>query len=409
MSDFIKRKSASLLVMLAFILVLPILPVGASQTTRDRLAEVEERQQATRQQVNEQNNLLAGTRLEMNQIVEEMQILDQAFVDASVALENVQISLSETEFRILAAEEYLALAQAEWDLQYEILRNRVRAMHEHGPTGIWEALLNVGNITDFFIRLEQIRAVAVFDQELLDNLESIERRIASNVDQLASQRNLIEDLEHRQVMAREEIERTVAAREEWFNQLVLNEEQLEILLEILQAEQYAIDQEYGMVRGQLDREIAAEEARLAAQRHRERLANLNSFNGDFQWPIPTHGRVGSPFGMRHHPILHRYQMHTGIDVGAPTGTRLIAAQDGYVRLAGWSGGYGLTVIIDHADGYSTLYAHNSQNRVVAGQFVRRGDHIADVGSTGMSTGPHLHFEIRRNNVPVDPMIYFPGF
>jgi murein DD-endopeptidase MepM/ murein hydrolase activator NlpD len=109
-----------------------------------------------------------------------------------------------------------------------------------------------------------------------------------------------------------------------------------------------------------------------------------------------------------HPIVRQNRMHSGIDVPAPTGTRLIASAEGYVRFAGWSGGYGNTVIIDHGNGYSTLYAHNSRNRVTTGQFVTRGQHIADVGSTGMSTGPHLHFEIRINNSAINPMRYFPS-
>ncbi|MCL2216411.1 MAG: M23 family metallopeptidase, partial [Defluviitaleaceae bacterium] len=90
----------------------------------------------------------------------------------------------------------------------------------------------------------------------------------------------------------------------------------------------------------------------------------------------------------------------------PAGTRINAAADGIVRLAGWSGGYGLTVIIDHGNGYSTLYAHNSRNRVTQGERVTRGQHIADVGTTGMSTGNHLHFEIRRNGVAIDPLPFF---
>ena len=100
------------------------------------------------------------------------------------------------------------------------------------------------------------------------------------------------------------------------------------------------------------------------------------------------------------------RMHTGIDVSAPTGTRINAAAEGYVRFVGWMGGYGNTIIIDHGGGYSTLYAHNSRNRVAQGQHVRAGQHIADVGSSGLSTGPHLHFEVRRNNVAVDPMAFF---
>jgi murein DD-endopeptidase MepM/ murein hydrolase activator NlpD len=126
------------------------------------------------------------------------------------------------------------------------------------------------------------------------------------------------------------------------------------------------------------------------------------------WTWPTAGRVGSGFGMRVHPITRVRRLHAGVDIGAPTGTPIVAAAAGVVTSAGRAGGYGNLVKIDHGGGVETRYAHASVLLVRAGQRVERGQLIARVGSTGLSTGPHLHFEVRVGGQPVDPLAFFRG-
>ncbi len=125
----------------------------------------------------------------------------------------------------------------------------------------------------------------------------------------------------------------------------------------------------------------------------------------FQWPI--NAPVSSGFGYRVHPIFGTKRLHKGLDLGAGSGTPIAAAKDGVVLSAGWQGGYGNTVVISHGDGITTLYAHQSSINVSAGQQVSRGDIVGYVGSTGWSTGPHLHFEVRVNGTAVDPRPYLP--
>lgn len=122
---------------------------------------------------------------------------------------------------------------------------------------------------------------------------------------------------------------------------------------------------------------------------------------------PASGRVSSEYGSRRHPITGNVQLHAGIDIAAPTGTPVHATAAGKVTFAGQRGGYGLTVIIDHGYGVQTLYAHNSRLYVSAGDVVERGDHIAAVGSTGMSTGPHVHYEVHVNGQAINPRSYLP--
>ena len=125
--------------------------------------------------------------------------------------------------------------------------------------------------------------------------------------------------------------------------------------------------------------------------------------GSVGWPVS--GTITSPFGMRFDPVQHRYQLHSGLDIAAPQGTTISAAADGRVIYASWYGGYGNAIIIDHGGGISTLYAHCSQIFVGVGQDVQRGQAIGAVGMTGDATGPHVHFEVRRDGKPVDPLGY----
>ena len=125
--------------------------------------------------------------------------------------------------------------------------------------------------------------------------------------------------------------------------------------------------------------------------------------GTGRYVCPAEGPITSPYGYRIHPIYGTMRFHSGIDIGAYYGSSILAADSGVVIEAGWIGGYGNTVIIDHGGGYSTLYGHASQLYVHPGQLVQQGEPIAAVGSTGNSTGPHLHFEVRINGDPVDPL------
>lgn len=128
-------------------------------------------------------------------------------------------------------------------------------------------------------------------------------------------------------------------------------------------------------------------------------------DGMFLWPVPGVNKYSSGFGMRFHPIKNKWRMHNGIDIAAAAGTNIIAVEDGIVSYVGNKGGYGKVVMIDHEGDIQSLYAHNSRLLVKAGDRVERGDLIAYAGSTGVSTGPHLHFEIREGNTPINSLPY----
>lgn len=162
----------------------------------------------------------------------------------------------------------------------------------------------------------------------------------------------------------------------------------------------------------MEREIQATtgEARSLIQSMTGLRSDVVAYNHKLEhtpsiWPVQ--GRVTSEFGTRTHPITGQRDRHNGIDIAAPAGTKVHATASGKVTLAGWYGGYGLAVIIDHGYGLKTLYGHNSRLAVKVGDTVKKGDVIAYVGSTGMSTGPHVHYEVIRGSEPINPRPYLP--
>ena len=197
------------------------------------------------------------------------------------------------------------------------------------------------------------------------------------------------------------------------------QEQLEAMLVAiadLEVSRSAAEKEVQKTQQALKELEKAEDALEADSKELEKLIRKLSSSGAYtggvmQWPLPGYYKISSYFGMRMHPILKYNKMHGGIDIGAPKGTPIHAAASGKVICAAWrSGGSGNTVIIDHGGGITTLYFHimNGGILVKEGQTVVAGDVIAKVGSTGLSTGPHLHFEVRKNGVRQDPLNYVKG-
>ncbi len=224
-----------------------------------------------------------------------------------------------------------------------------------------------------------------------------------------SDKSLLEDIR----ASRDEIQRRKQAHERKVAQInslqteLSGQEQMEKQLAWSQKAQYdSIRKDRVSYERHLD-ELIRESNRIASMirrmqetpEGRKRMAE--TFKGGFIRPVG--GRVTSPFGMRYHPILHKTKLHTGVDLSCSTGTPVKAAAAGTVIISGWMNAYGYTVVIDHGGGVSTLYGHCSRLSVGVGQEVSQGQVIAKSGSTGWSTGPHLHWEVRRNGKPVNPL------
>lgn len=407
-----KKYLAFLMVILAMFAALPATEISGTSEMRRRLADAQEQASQARTQVRDAENVLSGIRADIDELMATMQIYDQRLLDANADLEEIELVLLETEINLIEATEDFRQARESRDGQEALFHERLRSMHEQGPVGHLDVLFRASSFAEFLIGLEHVRAISSFDQQVLTDMQEAEDRVAHTVAELSRLSTLFEDMHAEQAAAIATLTAVQEAHWAFLTELEVTEAGAALLLAVEQETERALQEELGVIQREIREYEDAERARLAAEAQRRRqeeaaarTAHL-TFGGSFGWPLPGHMGISSPFGSRTHPIRRTQEHHTGIDIPAPAGTRIVAAADGVVRLAGWNGGFGITVIIDHGDGYSTLYAHNSRNRVAVGQSVTRGQHIADVGTTGVSTGNHLHFEIRRNGVPVNPMPYF---
>jgi murein DD-endopeptidase MepM/ murein hydrolase activator NlpD len=374
---------------LCFPLALPYTVFAASKS----LTELRQERQRIRNAISGTQNELNSTQNEMRKVQLEILELDETLTITFDDLEKINQSLEETIERLNKTEEELELAREERDTQFEIFRERLRVMHEYGSVSFLEVLLNAASIRDFLARWEFVNSVAKSDQEMVDRMQAAEDRVADKVEELARQRNTVEALQFTYVAKSEELELALAAQQRYFEELSENEERYQALLAQQRETERGIQAEY-------NKELAAEQAREA-----ERLRNMPMPQGQLQWPVPSSTRITDQYGTRRHPIHRRTEHHSGVDIGARTGSDIVAAEAGIVRTASRQGGYGNTVIIEHSGGMSTLYAHASKILVSVGQRVERGQTIALIGSTGVSTGPHLHFEVRLNGKDVNPKGY----
>jgi murein DD-endopeptidase MepM/ murein hydrolase activator NlpD len=254
----------------------------------------------------------------------------------------------------------------------------------------WAVLLQSQNLSDFLDRRRQLRLVYRADRQVLTQLTQVADHLSQQKAAVEQQKNQIALIQQQLLAQKASFE----AQAQFQQQLIgrLNTDRL--ALEAAEA-QLARDSE--------------SIAQMIQQRVAEQQANANRnsivIQGTGQLGYPCNGPITSGFGWRFHPILGYQRFHSGLDFGATYGSTIRAAESGVVIFAGWYGGYGNTVVIDHGHGISTLYGHTSEMYVTEGQAVQRGQAVAAVGSTGLSTGPHLHFEVRQNGEPVDPSAY----
>ena len=286
-----------------------------------------------------------------------------------------EVSIAEKESLIAQATENIAN-------KGELLNSRLRVMYKNGKAGYLEVVLGAEDFRDLLTRIDMVQKVYMHDRNLIEYMKDQKEIVVVEHTRLEREREELTTLRGSKA------ERT---------------EVLGIKLSAVNKEQKIVKTDLKALEKREDN--LAEDAKKLTNIIKNMKLAEKYVGGEMMWPAPGYYKITSPFGYRIHPILKTKKLHTGIDIGIAYGKPITAAQSGTVVYAGWMGGYGKVVLIDHGGGMTTLYAHNSKLVVKKGQEVEKGQKISECGSTGQSTGAHLHFEVRKDGEYIDPLEY----
>lgn len=354
--------------------------------------------------IENKKNQINKMKKESSSLEEEIKKLDEEATKASEELEKIEKQLEELSEEIEKTEEELKAAEKRLEESKDKFNARLRVMYKKGNVGYLEVLLSSANIRDFLTRKDMVQAVVNHDVELMEYIKEQKDIIDKKETELKSQKSTVEVSKKEAKEKEKELIAATKTKETAMNELKKDMEKVE-------AEYAELEKESKQIADEIKRREVASTTPAPSRGGGGKSGNSENNSGGegvntpapsggaMAWPAP--GPVTSPFGQRWG------RLHSGIDIGVPVGSPVVAADNGVVILAktGYNGGYGNYIVVSHGGGISTLYAHNSSLTVGVGARVSRGQVIARSGNTGRSTGPHLHFEVRVNGRPVDPMPY----
>ena len=383
---------------LALLLLLPMVTMilgGAGAVTQSEIDALKAEQAASQARQDELEEQLADVEADQAEAQQRRQLL-QAQLDAiNNEIENIDKQIAYYDAEIAQKEEEQAEAEANEEAQYELFCQRVRAMEEEGTVSYWSILFNSESFSELLDRLADIDAVMDYDNQVMDELIAIREEIIALRTQLETSRAEEQAARDQQAAKQAEQQAKVAEAQELLDQI--NADVAEVNRQ-LDAESEAA--------AEIQAEIAQKQKQLEEQRRQNNIT-IDS-ETSYLWPLPGYYRLSSLFGYRIHPITGEAHSHTGIDIPAPGNTPILACKSGQVVTSAYHYSYGNYVFIDHGNGNSTLYAHMSSRAVSEGDMVTQGQTIGYVGTTGSSTGNHLHLEVRDNYTRVDPESKFPS-
>ena len=355
------------------------------------------------QQVNQQNAAKADAETVIGSVSEQLRQIEEQLRQATAELGTIKDQRVAVENDITLNERQLAEAQKRLEGRESVFYKRVRDIYINGRLSYLDVVIGSKDFSDFANRLEVLKRIIDSDITLINEIKKERAEIEAHKQKLEADRAKLVELEKAALAKQAEIEQKKAERN-----VVLQKAQNDraTAMQAIEELNASSAQVSAMLKErQAARAAAAAAAVAAAQSSGGQGAADNWVQGTGQLGWPVSGEITSPYGYRVHPIWGTTIYHSGIDIGVDEGTPVHAADGGVVVWSGWMGGYGYAVVIDHGNGLSTLYGHNSELAVDEGQSVAKGQVISYAGSTGNSTGPHVHFEVRVNGDPVDPMGY----
>lgn len=373
------KRLAAAFVLAVFLATLAIPPAGAASlsTWKKKLSD-------TANSINYVQSKLRRIKEQQKDYAQQLAASEQKLRLNRAHLKDIQIQLRNTKYRLATTRSELVTLENRLSERNELLAARMVDTYKYGNISYASILLGSADFWDLLSRAYIVKKVLQSDVDLIEGIKQDKQAVEQYKVTLETQEQERARLENRQVSVTRSVQNQTIVRGQLLSKANSERAKYEQTLAALEQESrniaYTVRQMQKTPAGQ------------------KRLSQV--WRGSFMMPVQ--GRITSPFGMRDHPILRSRRMHSGTDIAAPSGTTIRAGDKGYVTYAGQYGAYGNTVIIDHGGGVSSFYGHCSSFLVGAGTTVKKGQAIARVGSTGLSTGPHVHFEVLRNGVSVAP-------
>ena len=386
------RRWAALALALLLLLPLagPIAVTPVSAVTQEEINKLKQNASTLAADKKKLQDQLKSVQADKSKALQQKDLLEQQIGVIQAEINNINAQIAQ--YDLLIEEKTRELAQAEQDErdQFDLFCRRVRYMEEQGEVNYWSILFDSRDFSELLDNYMMIDEIVQYDNAVMERLIAIREQIVLDKEALEEARREQEEAKAQQQAAQAELKAQEAQVEALIKEISAQENQLKAMEDSLKK---AADE--------LDAQIKKKEKELA-----EQIKNVVSESG-FQWPLPASRNVITSFyGSRTHPVTGRPNNHTGIDIPAPRNTNIYAAKSGVVTTSTRTSSYGEYVVVSHSDGTSTLYAHMNRRGVSEGQTVRQGQVIGYVGTTGSSTGNHLHFEIRVRGDRKDPLDYF---
>lgn len=378
----------------------------------DNVDEIEASIKAKEQEISDANKKkkeLQGNLTEVKKIKESLETqrsdlqsyvtqLDQNLSDVEEKIAELKELISEKEEEILQTTEDLEEAEEKETEQYDALKERIKFLYEKGGTYYVELLFSSSGFSDFINRKDYIEKLSTYDMDLFNEYVKNRELIEVCKAELEAEEELLEEAKAKVDEEQANLEELISTKETEINRYTGDIKDKEKAIAEYEAD---IAMENDTIKA-LEAALAEERKRLLEENGVE---NVIYDGGMFKWPAPSYTRISSEYGWRMHPTLGVEKFHNGVDMAAPGGSPILAAYDGEVIAAGYNSSMGNYIMINHGGGLITIYMHASALYVSQGTMVARGEKIAAVGTTGRSTGNHLHFGVRLNGQYVSPWNY----
>ena len=376
-----KKKIIAILMVL--VLVVPFAADFSSDMFVASAATVQDKINQASKEKQEALDKIKDAEAQKDDIVAQSEQLEREIDIIQTEIYAIDDLIAEADAQIAEKEEEIARIEEDIKNQDEKFKECLRAMDETSTISYIELIFSSKNFSELLINIETINEITEHDMAIIDEMTKLKTEVEDAKAEIEARRKEQEEA------------RTIASGKQ--QQLSVKLKEKENLAKSLEKDIEKYKKVYEEARRQ-------EEA-LKSSLNYSSSSSQYLGSGQFCWPAPSYTRISSPYGWRFHPIYKTNKFHSGVDLAAPGGSNILAAENGKVISAGWNGGYGNCLVVDHGGGITTLYAHASKLVASKGEYVTKGQVIAKVGTTGNSTGNHLHFEVLINGKTTDPMSY----